>query len=90
MHNLGDLIFQANPWEPASKPKQTKNRSQTNGQENRKQNNNGKNTGIIQGICTDHSIRDLNNLFRTERNNITKIESDAKIRENHKRDKTNI
>ena len=74
MHNLGDLIFQANPWEPASKPKQTKNRSQTNGQENRKQNNNGKNTGIIQGICTDHSIRDLNNLFRTERNNITKIE----------------
>ena len=69
MHNLGDLIFQANPWELASKPKQTRNRSQTNSQETRKQNNNGKNTGIIKGISTDHSIRDLNNLFRTEQNN---------------------
>ena len=74
MHNLGDLIFQANPWEPASKPKQTKNRSQSNSQENKRQNNNGKNTGIIKGISTDHSIRDLNNLFRTEQNNISKIE----------------
>ena len=73
-YSLGDLIFQTNPWEPTSKPKQVRNKSQTNSQEPRNKNKNGKNTGIIKGISTDHSIRDLNNLFRTEENIISKIE----------------
>ena len=73
MLSLGDLIFQSNPWEPTSKPKQIRNKSQTNSQEPRNKKN-GKNTGIIKGISTDHSIRDLNNLFKTEENNISKVE----------------
>ena len=74
MHSLGDLIFQTNPCEPTSKPKQVKSKSQTNSKESRNKNKNSKNTGIIKGISMDHSIGDLNNLFRTEEYNISKIE----------------
>ena len=62
MHSLGGLICQINP---NTKPKQEKRKTKSNDKEDGIKSS--RNLGIIKGISTGHTIRDLNKVFKKRR-----------------------
>ena len=68
---LGDLIFQVNPFGPntANQTKKARPQAQTN-----QATEQAKNIGVIKGISLDHNLIELKNLIDSKSNIIEKME----------------